>query len=180
MTTETAGEMKLLTPTLIPLPLGSIRPAGWLRDQLRIQADGLSGHLDEFWPDVRDSGWIGGDAEGWERGPYWLDGIVPLAFLLNDTKLLAKARRWMDYILTHQQPDGWLGPCNAKRSGNWYGEPYDPWPVFIFLKALTQYAEATEDRRAIPAIAATYISLPPSAFPSLRFLIAHNPRNKFF
>jgi len=37
---------------------------------LQIQRDGLSGHLDEFWPDVAASGWIGGDAEGWERGPY--------------------------------------------------------------------------------------------------------------
>ena len=63
------------------LPLGSIRPAGWLKDQLRIQADGLSGHLDEFWPDIKDSAWFGGNAEGWERVPYWLDGLVPLAFV---------------------------------------------------------------------------------------------------
>ena len=63
-----------------PLPLGSIRPAGWLKEQLRIQADGLSGHLDEFWPDIKNSAWFGGTAEGWERVPYWLDGLVPLAF----------------------------------------------------------------------------------------------------
>ena len=61
-------------------------PAGWLRDQLQIQADGLTGHLDEFWPDVARSQWIGGDAEGWERGPYWLDGLVPLAVLLDDAR----------------------------------------------------------------------------------------------
>ena len=35
-----------------------IRPAGWIRRQLEIQAEGLSGHLDEIWPDVRDSRWI--------------------------------------------------------------------------------------------------------------------------
>ena len=29
------------------LPVGSIRPQGWLRNQLQIQANGLSGHLDE-------------------------------------------------------------------------------------------------------------------------------------
>ena len=68
-----------------PLTLGSIRPKGWLEEQLRIQADGLSGHLDEgFFPDLGpESGWLGGKSESWEVGPYWLDGIVPLAYLLN-------------------------------------------------------------------------------------------------
>jgi len=65
MTATTPG---LLPKALDPLPLGQVRSAGWLLDQLRIQAAGLSGHLDEFWPDVARSRWIGGDAEGWERG----------------------------------------------------------------------------------------------------------------
>ena len=47
---------------------------------------GLTGHLDEFWPDVARSQWIGGNAEGWERGPYWLDGLIPLAVLLDDAR----------------------------------------------------------------------------------------------
>ena len=96
----------LIDKVFSPLPLGEIRPDGWLKRQLRIQADGLSGHLDEFWPDVADSGWIGGNAEGWERGPYWLDGIVPLAFLLDDAKLKAKVQHWIDSILRLQHEDG--------------------------------------------------------------------------
>ena len=39
-----------------------IKPEGWLRRQLEIQAAGLSGNLDKIWPDVRDSAWIGGTA----------------------------------------------------------------------------------------------------------------------
>jgi hypothetical protein len=136
---------------LEPLPLGAIRPLGWLRRQLEIQRDGLSGHLDEFWPDVAASGWIGGDAEGWERGPYWLDGVVPLAVLLGDEALLAKVHRWVDYILTHQHADGWLGPVRDTSRGDKY-RAYDPWPVFVALKALTQYQEATGDLRVIPAM----------------------------
>jgi hypothetical protein len=131
-----------------PLPLGSIKPAGWLKDQLRIQADGLSGHLDEFWPDIKESAWFGGNAEGWERVPYWLDGLVPLAFLLDDPALKAKVKKAIDYILDHQHPDGWLGPKGDSRKH----KPYDVWPLFPLFKALTQYQEATGDPRVVPAL----------------------------
>lgn len=131
------------------LPLGAVTPQGWLRRQLGIQRDGLTGHLDEFWPDVARSGWIGGDSEGWERGPYWLDGALPLAYLLDDAALKKRVRRWVDEILARQAPDGWLGPELDAR----YGYKYDPWPVFVTLKALTQYHEVEGERRVIDAIA---------------------------
>src|SRR6266536_6171310 len=132
-----------------PLPLGQVRPSGWLLDQLQIQAEGLTGHLDELWPDVARSRWIGGDVEGWERGPYWLDGLVPLAFLLDSAALRAKADHWVECILASQQADGWFGPVHDAR----FGYPYDPWPLFIVLKALTQYHEATADTRIPLAMA---------------------------
>lgn len=131
-----------------PLPLGQVRPAGWLLEQLRIQADGLAGHLDEFWPDVARSRWIGGDAEGWERGPYWVDGMIPLAYLLDDDRLKAKVRHWVEQILARQQDDGWLGPVLDAE----YSYPYDPWPRFVVLKALTQYHDATGDERVLAAM----------------------------
>ncbi len=140
-------------PALRPLPLGRIRPAGWLAGQLRIQADGLTGHLDEFWPDVADSGWIGGGADGWERGPYWLDGLVPLAFLLDDQRLLGKARRWVEHILGARHADGWLGPDRPRRGGK-ATDRRDPWPVFVAMKALAQYQEATGDGRVLDALLA--------------------------
>jgi DUF1680 family protein len=133
-----------------PLPLGAVRPAGWLLAQLRTQADGLSGHLAEHWPDVAQSAWVGGSAEGWERAPYWLDGAVPLAFLLDDGRLRATVARFVDAILARQLPDGWLGPVLDTSDGR--RKAYDPWPVFVTLKALTQYHEATGDARIIPAI----------------------------
>lgn len=64
------GTTPLAAPAFTPLPLGAVTPAGWLARQLRIQADGLTGHLDLFWPDVAQSQWFGGTAEGWERAPY--------------------------------------------------------------------------------------------------------------
>lgn len=148
---EQRSARRLRPLALTPLPLGRIRPTGWLRRQLRIQADGLSGHLDEFWPDVAQSGWIGGSAEGWERGPYWLDGVVPLAYLLDDPALKAKVRRWVDEILGRQRDDGWLGPVQSDSQNHAY-PAYDPWPTFVVLKALTQYADASGDPRVPVAI----------------------------
>lgn len=60
----------------VKLPLGAIRAEGWLRDQLQRQADGLTGHLDSVYPEVMGprNGWLGGDGDVWERGPYWIDG----------------------------------------------------------------------------------------------------------
>jgi uncharacterized protein len=138
-----------LRPTsFAPLPLGSIKPAGWLKGQLRIQAAGLSGHLDEFWPDIKQSAWFGGSAEGWERVPYWLDGIVPLAYLLDDDALKTKVKKAIDYILDHQHPDGWLGPLGDLQKH----QPYDVWPLFPLFKALTQYQEASGDPRVVPTL----------------------------
>jgi DUF1680 family protein len=123
------------------LPLGSIEPRGWLRRQLEIQASGLTGHLDEFWKDLgNNSGWLGGTGESWERGPYYLDGLLPLAYELQDARLVEKAKRWVDWTLTHQQPDGQIGP---PRNDDW-------WPRMVMLKVLTQYQEATGDERVVP------------------------------
>lgn len=130
---------------LEPLPLGSIRPKGWLLNQLRVQADGLSGHLDEFWPDVKDSAWFGGDAEGWERAPYWLDGVVPLAFLLDDQELKSKVKRYVEVIVSRQDETGWIAP-SEDRAG------YDIWAVFLLLKPLIQYYDATGDERVLNSV----------------------------
>jgi hypothetical protein len=126
------------------LPLGSVRPTGWLRDQLQIQAKGLGGHLDETWADVgSNSGWLGGTGESWERGPYFLDGLVPLAYLLDDQRLKAKAQKYIDWALNHQSPDGMIGPTTNT----------DWWPRMVMLKALAQYQEATGDARVVPVLA---------------------------
>ena len=134
---------KLAPAAFQPLTLGQIRPAGWLLRQMRIQADGMGGHLDEFWPDVgSNSGWLGGTGESWERGPYFLDGLVPLAWQLDDPVLKAKAMRFIDWTLNHQQPSGMIGPAS---NSDW-------WPRMVMVKALAQYQEATGDPRVIPVL----------------------------
>ncbi|MBO8183748.1 MAG: hypothetical protein H0Z28_13330 [Archaeoglobus sp.] len=71
----------------------------------------MTGHLDEVWEDVGpDNGWLSGDGEGWERGPYWLDGLFPLAYILNDKNLIEKAKKWVEWTLSSQREDGFFGP----------------------------------------------------------------------
>lgn len=137
------GPKKLTAGTFRLLPLGEVLPAGWLRRQLRIQADGMGGHLDEFWPDVgSNSGWLGGTGESWERGPYFLDGLLPLAWQLDDDVLKAKALRFVEWTLTHQTPEGMIGPA---KNNDW-------WPRMVMVKVLAQFYEVTADPRVLPAL----------------------------
>lgn len=125
----------------LALPLGAVKPRGWLEAQEKIQASGLTGHLDEFWNDVgANSGWLGGTGESWERGPYYLDGLLPLAYQLNDWTLIAKAKKWVEWSLNSQQNSGQFGPA---KNDDW-------WPRMVMLKVLVQYAEATGDKRVEP------------------------------
>jgi len=132
----------LVQTEFVELPLGAVKPQGWLKDQLTVQANGLTGHLDEFWPSLSDSLWHGGKGEGWERGPYYLDGLVPLAYVLDDPRLIAKVKSWMDDMIATAQPNGWFGPAKNK----------DRWPLAVALKVLAQYHEATGDERALKVI----------------------------
>jgi len=138
--------MTLHPPTFRPFPLQAITPCGWLANQLRIQADGLSGHLDQFWPDIKESAWIGGSAEGWERMPYWLDGAIPLAWLLDDAPLKTRIQGYLDHIIRHQHEDGWLGPRIEENA-----TAADLWSQALAMKMLVVYHDATGDER-IPGV----------------------------
>jgi hypothetical protein len=120
-----------------------LKPTGWLRCQLRIQADGLSGNLDKIWPDIRDSAWIGGNKDGWERVPYWLDGFIPLAWLLDDEDMKSRAKRYVDAILDRQCADGWICPCSEEARRD-----YDVWAYQLVCKVLALYVDFTADERA--------------------------------
>lgn len=123
-----------------------LKPQGWLERQLRLQASGLAGNLDKVWRDVRDSAWIGGEAEGWERVPYWLDGFIPLAYLLEDEDMIARAKRYVDAILSFQRPSGWICPCRDEDIPT-----YDTWALQLISKVLVVYYECSADER-IPGV----------------------------
>lgn len=132
-----------LRPTrFVKLPLGAVKAEGWLKDQLTVQANGLTGHLDEFWDSLKNSAWKGGDGEAWERGPYYLDGLVPLAYTLDDERLKEKCRPWLEWMMNSRLPNGWFGP---EKNG-------DRWPLAVAMKVMAQYYEASGDERALAVI----------------------------
>ncbi|MFD2147670.1 beta-L-arabinofuranosidase domain-containing protein [Mucilaginibacter antarcticus] len=137
----------------IELPIGAIKPQGWLREMLIKQKNGATGNLDKLYPLVMGNrnGWLGGDGDQWERGPYWIDGLLPLAYILQDKDLIAKVKPWVEWSIKSQTADGYFGP-----SKDYPGEPgiqrdnsRDWWPKMVMLKVLKQYYDATGDKRVV-------------------------------
>lgn len=123
------------------LPQKDIKPVGWLKKQLVLQAQGLTGNIEKHFSDLSaDNAWLGGKGEAWERGPYYLDGLVPLAFLLNDKELIKKVYTWMDAILGSKNVSTGFGPLRS----------VDYWPRMVAQKALISFYRATGDGRVIP------------------------------
>lgn len=138
-----------LTPThYAQLPLGEIKPTGWLKAQMQSLLDGVTGHLDELYPLVgEDNAWLGGNGDAWERGPYWIDGALPMAYIMGDDALKAKTLRWVEAILASQQPSGYFGP--GTDTTDRHNVASDWWPRMVALKILQQYYMATGDKRVI-------------------------------
>ena len=136
----------LLATPLVPLPLGDVRATGWLLTELQLQRDGLTGHAEQVIPQLGPrSGWLGGtgkDVDAWEKGPYYVKGLVALAYALDDDGLKRKAQKWIDWSLNSQRPNGSFGPA---ANDDW-------WPRMVMTYALRQYAEATGDPRVVPML----------------------------
>lgn len=138
------------------LPLGSIKPQGWLLEQLQRMRDGMAGHLDELYPQVvgDNNAWLGGEGDTWERGPYWIDGLLPLAYILGDEPLIAKSMKWTEAMLTSAQENGYFGNRISRPyiEGLQRGMAEDWWPKMVAVKILRQYYQATGDPRALDVL----------------------------
>lgn len=123
---------ELMTTPFIHLPLGAVEANGWLRNQLFLQKNGITRFIETF-PDYDStSAWKGGNGEDWERGPYYLRGLVALAFTTGDEELQVKAQVWVDAIIASQKSSGYFGPDS---NNDW-------WPRMPVLMALRDYYEA--------------------------------------
>jgi len=174
------GNRPPLTPSpFYKLPIGSITPRGWLRHQLEMERDGMTGHLEQIspWLDFTKSSWAdpqGRGKFGWEEMPYWLKGYGDLGYVLKDEAIIAEAKKWIEAVLATQRDDGWFGPRELLTGLD--GKP-DLWPHMLMLNILQSYYEATGDARALNLMTGYFKwenTLPVSAYgegywPKLRF-----------
>jgi hypothetical protein len=159
----TSNRAPLAPSPLVKLPIGAIRPEGWLRHQLQLEAVGFSGRLSEIsrFCKYDGNGWVtpGSGDRGWEEAPYWLKGFTDLGFVLDDRRIIAESRKWLDAVLSNQQRDGYFGTRKnltirrgdqPEMHADKPEEVIDLWPNMIMLYPLRTLYEATGDKRVIP------------------------------
>jgi hypothetical protein len=132
----------------LKLPVGAVHPEGWLREYLYRQRDGLTGNLGKIsaWLEKKDNAWLsktGEGAWGWEEVPYWLKGYGNMAYILNDPKMIAETKVWIEGVLNSQRPDGDFGPKHFD------GKNQDFWGNMIMLYCLQSYFEFSNDQRVL-------------------------------
>ncbi len=144
---------------LTPLSLGSVRPEGWLKEQLCRSRDGMGGHLDELEPEmiaypyvnkITNEGW-GESKAGWGAeisGNYWY-GLMLLAFGLGDESLMEKAHKWVDGVLKNQDPDGYMGAYSDSDNKM---DDYNAWGTNCGMKAMLAYYDATGREDVLEAV----------------------------
>jgi GH43 family beta-xylosidase len=138
----------LLKESYEKLPVTAFRPGGWLKKQLELQRDGLTGHLGEIsvWLSKKDNAWLTKDGKGkygWEELPYWLKGYANLGYMLRDPAIIREALFWINSVLANQRENGDFGPM-VERNGN-----RDLWTNMPMLWCLQSYYEYSHDARVL-------------------------------
>lgn len=145
------GNRAPLEPSrFIALPPGAVTPRGWLREFLNRQRDGLCGHLGEIsvWLQKQDNAWLRKDGKGkygWEELPYWLKGYIQLGYTLNDPKIIAESKTWIEGVLNSQRADGDFGPDQKFDDDG----SRDFWANMLMLFCLQTYYEQEQDPRVL-------------------------------
>ncbi|MDI9382682.1 MAG: glycoside hydrolase family 127 protein [Verrucomicrobiota bacterium] len=151
----TGNQAPLAPSPLIKLPPGAVQPKGWLEHQLRLQAEGFHGHLEDISRFLvhDNNAWLsqtGAGEYGWEEVPYWLKGYLNCALTLNDQPMLDRAMVWIEAALESRKADGWFGPDQGRTGLATDLEGRDDlWPNMVMLFCLRDYFEATADDRVL-------------------------------
>ena len=145
----------LIQNGLINLPPGSIKPKGWLKTQLDLMLDGVTGRLYEYGSFFKEdaNGWLYDVESGWEEVPLWLRGFYPLAVITNNKRCLEISQKYIDHAISSQDKEGYFGPVNLKNmKGKNEQIITDIWPHMMILHPIISYFEYTKDGRVLPFI----------------------------
>jgi hypothetical protein len=157
------------------LPLGEIKPAGWMKNQMQNDLNGFVGHLDSLVPDlmadqiygadrltkshkVKNLGNIGPELDPqylwWnsETQSNWRDGYIRNAILLDNKKYLAKSEEYVNYILSTQDTDGYLGIYSSDLRYRFIDENGELWAKATVLRGLMAWYEYTGKSEIMAAI----------------------------
>jgi hypothetical protein len=152
----TGNRAPLIPLSFIKLPVGSIKPQGWILKYLELQRDGLTGKLGEIsaWLEKKNNAWFSGNGQGdhgWEEVPYWLKGYGNLGYVLHDDKIISETKLWLDKVFESQRPNGYFGPglteIDIERNKS---KTQDLWPNMLMLWCMQSYYEYSNDARVIP------------------------------
>ncbi len=143
--------------SFVTLPFGTIQPQGWLQRQLRLQADGFFGHLDEISTFCRPEGnaWLDPDgvgSSGWEEVPYWVRGHITTGYLLNDEDIFEQLEPWIENAFESQREDGYIGPRSNLRANG----VHDLMPNQNMVWILRAHYEYTGDDRVLDTLLRYY------------------------
>jgi hypothetical protein len=135
----------------VKLPVTSFTPGGWLRKQIDLQREGLTGHLGEIssWLARDGNAWLSPDGlgkHGWEELPYWLKGYANIGYMLGDQTMIAEARSWIEPVLANQRENGDFGPLVYKGKET---KSRDLWTNMPMLFCLQSYHEFSGDPRVL-------------------------------
>jgi hypothetical protein len=143
-----SNKAPLLQEHFTKLPIRSFVPAGWLKKQMELQRDGLTGYLGEIsvWLTKKDNAWLNKDGKGkwgWEELPYWLKGYANIAYVLNDERMLQESKLWIEAVLNNQRANGDFGPLVEKKGVR------DLWTNMPMLWCLQSYYDYSNDARVL-------------------------------
>lgn len=165
----------LLTPfaAFRELQLGSVRPDGWLLEEMTKQSNAITTHQTDFCFPFDRRYWAsnerGQDEESrnggtwwypWEQTGYWVDGAYRCARLIGSANLRRRAMESIKYTVSHPI-DGWfLGPRKLYDPPETKDPDLRPsrWPQAVYFRGLAAAAEGENDPGIVNAIRNHYLS----------------------
>lgn len=160
------------------LPFGSIKPTGWLKEQMQKDIDGFVGNLDQLVPELLNdpiystgrlqphskakdlgnlkTGDVGGDEQykWWnsETQSNWWDGYLRNVLLLEDRNGIEKAKKYVESILRTQDEDGYIGIYDNELRYKFNSENGELWSKASLYRGLLAYYEYTKDEKVFRAV----------------------------